>query len=133
MNILKELFKPKVNTFLEDNKDLARANKKLSEDNLSIKNDYSIIKEKLSKLQIKYNKLETDYIKDYEEDEIISYIAEIPYIIKYFDTLIMATKLKRGSIPSNETMALERTQGCLDQINKFKQSVLDKQKRKDNN
>ena len=91
-----------------------------------------IINEKLIKLQNKYKRLETDYIKDYEEDEIISYIAEIPYIVKYFDTLITATLLKRGAIPSTEELALERLLGCIDQINKLKQSVLKIQKTKDN-
>lgn len=66
---------------------------------------------------------EEDLFREADTKEVIRSFAEIPYILKFFDTLIYHKIVQKSYIPSSQTALLDMKQGEINQIRSFKELV----------
>lgn len=76
----------------------------------------AVLKKENAQLKYEIKTLNTDFLKTSEMREIMMSIADIPYVEKFFETLIHQITLQKVDLPSKAREALDQKQGQINQL-----------------
>jgi hypothetical protein len=97
--------------------------------NKKLEENFIKLNQKLEETKFKLAHIKSDFVNTEEESEVLQRIAAIPNIIRYLDTLIHFTMVKKSQCSEEAPKYLNRYAGAIDAYRQFKNSLLEFKKK----